>query len=288
MEWHKKSLECVKMTPQLVKRFDEELATLPVDEQRFDKRHVALISNQIERGLFRAPEWAEVYCKEDHKTYRINGQHTSAAFAARNGSIPQAQAVVYVKYSADTKEAVIELYGTYDPPETSRSEGELSCAVATLVGLGHAPKSYLARINSGMGYALATVGGFVAVGKREKPRLVQQFPAFYKFAVDLIGRNWLTRAPVVAAMYWTHKKSRTAAAEFWQMVKEEDTVVGHPTRLLATYLQTHTPAREGRNMDEGKKIFYAKCIHAWNAYREDRTISHLGHPRVQSGLPAPV
>jgi hypothetical protein len=77
----------------------------------------------------------------------------------------------------------------------------------------------------------------------------------------------------VAAMYGTFEKNEAEARKFWQAVSRggvefED---NHPTTVLDAFLKS--AIEEKKKLDLKLGNFYQACIYAWNALREDKTIT---------------
>ena len=83
----------------------------------------------------------------------------------------------------------------------------------------------------------------------------------------------LKRQTIVAAMYGTFDKNEAEARKFWQEVSRggvefED---NHPTTVLDAFLKSVIEDKRKIELKAGN--FYQACIYAWNAYREDKTIT---------------
>jgi hypothetical protein len=85
----------------------------------------------------------------------------------------------------------------------------------------------------------------------------------------------LRRQTIVAAIYGTFDKNEAEARKFWREVSRggvefED---NHPTTVLDTFLKSIV---EDKRKSELKPTnFYQASIYAWNAFREDKTITSV-------------
>jgi hypothetical protein len=85
----------------------------------------------------------------------------------------------------------------------------------------------------------------------------------------------LRRQTIVAAMYGTFEKNETEARKFWMEVSRggvefED---NHPTTVLDAFLKSIVEDKKKMDLKAGN--FYQACIYAWNAFREDKTITSV-------------
>jgi hypothetical protein len=122
--------------------------------------------------------------------------------------------------------------------------------------------------------------------------------AFVGFVSDLLSETstrqtqHMRRGAVVAAMFLTWSRSRRAACEFWQAVRDESGAHQKmPDRVLARYLLTKTVKNGSTNsrVTSGVAVpreMFVKCIHAWNAWRKDTTTDLKYH--AQAKIPAAV
>ena len=90
---------------------------------------------------------------------------------------------------------------------------------------------------------------------------------FLRFLYEVIGSAASTkrmrRGPVAWALYATWRKSRSAAMEFWSAVRDETGETNKtPDRKLSRWLIETSVGRRSGNPE-----MYARCIHAWNAWR---------------------
>ena len=84
----------------------------------------------------------------------------------------------------------------------------------------------------------------------------------------------LRRQTIVAAMYGTFDKNETEARKFWREVGRGgvDFDDNHPTTVLDGFLKA--VAEDKGKLDLRPPNFYQSSIYAWNAFREDKTITN--------------
>ena len=103
-------------------------------------------------------------------------------------------------------------------------------------------------------------------------------PALHRFIkwvgdVFSIKTPELRRQTIVAAMYGTFEKNEAEARKFWKEVSRggvefED---NHPTTVLDAFLKSVVEDKRKLELKAGN--FYQASIYAWNAFREDKTIT---------------
>lgn len=85
----------------------------------------------------------------------------------------------------------------------------------------------------------------------------------------------LKRQTIVAAMYGTFEKNEAEARKFWKEVGRGGVEFdeNHPTTVLDNFLKSVV---ENKRKSELKPAnFYQASIYAWNAFREDKTITSV-------------
>lgn len=275
MAWKVKQSPVVKsMTRELAREF-MEMQAAPHDRPMRDRR-IEFLSQQITNGQFRTCSWASCYCKEDGKTYRVNGKHTSNIFAVVQ-PVPRGIKVCIERYEADTLQDVAALYSTFDTRSSVRSTSDINAAYAATVPQYVADNVPLRKISlavSGMSYA--TWGNSEAgVAPDVRAQMMTHNVQFVRFVAELTAgqeNNWLCRAAVVAAMYQSWLRSRETCQSFWEQVKDGAGLrKWSPQLMLRNYLIA-TSARTGlvhnsrRTADRAS--MFGKCINAWNAHRD--------------------
>jgi len=238
------------------------------------------IRNAILEGRFRTCEWASVNCKQTNKCYRVNGKHTSTILSEMNGEAPKNLYVIVEEYEADTLEDVAKLYSTFDLARSSRTMGDINLSFAASVpSLASLGSKVLNTCSTGMKYYFLNGknnGGVSSNTQETHAQRLVEYSEFVEFVNRIYGgkqehKKKLLRGPVVAAMFGTWLKSKSAASEFWILVREES----HgdpksPTRKLAKFLNfTGVRANRGTTTSCTEHEMYVKCIHAWNAWRKD-------------------
>lgn len=249
-------------------------------------RHLSLkrtrdIASAIEDKCFRSCVWASVVCLEDGKTYRLNGKHSSHVMAELNGSCPPVP-VVIERYECDFKGDVSDLYATFDTRSSVRSSNDV---VRAFTGLDEG----LCAINTNtVDLCAAGIDMFFrkfanarsSAGSRRGQNAVKNRD-FILWYADLFGcrttnTSFFFRTCVVAAVFACYTKDKSAAADFFtRVITGTDPTPIHPSRALRDFLMQFV-MRDVRSNREA----YAKCIHAWNAFRRgsvsQKTLKYFG------------
>lgn len=252
------------------------------DGDRDLKPHiVSHIANEVDHKRFRVAAFASVLCKEDGLEYRVNGKHTSHVLSQMNGTFPEDLDAFVERFEADTRQDVPPIYATYDNPLNNRSTIDICQGFAAAnQELLSVPRRILGVCSAGMSFAIW--GDDLYAHKREeRAKLLLDAPEFVLFAREILkgarkNIQHVNRSPVAAAMFLTWQKSRKAAGEFWELVRDgsgPDHTSGD--RKLFKHLLA-TAVGRGRGKDKTKqqedhRAMFVRCIHGWNAWRKGET-----------------
>jgi hypothetical protein len=85
----------------------------------------------------------------------------------------------------------------------------------------------------------------------------------------------LKRNTIVAAMYGTFEKNETEARKFWREVSRGGVEFddNHPTTVLDAFFKSIVEDKKKLELKPGN--FYQASIYAWNAFRENKTITSV-------------
>lgn len=285
-----------KLTAKLAKEF-AEMTPAPHDRP-FSERRVEFLEKQVAKGKARSFLWAKALCKEDGKTYRCNGKHSSILF----NRMPLEQIkgdiqIVVEDFVCDTLEDVAHLYGTYDSGVSARNYKDINRTFAAAVPeLADMNIMTINLIVSGIAADKWGINTYSASYRPiERAELLPENIDFALWVDGIIGTSaayFLRRMPVVAAMCTTYRKSKKDATEFWKAVFDQsgrDPRSGD--RQLSKFLMTTNatgttiPNRRQRRMADARE-FYARCIHGWNAWRKGETTELKYH--VKAKVPSAV
>jgi hypothetical protein len=264
-----------KVTGKLAAEF-AEMEAAHVD-RALSERRLQVYRKVREEGGFRPVTWARAFCKETGETYRVNGKHTSTLFA--DGKMLDGIYVTIEDYVCDTLEDVAKLYATFDSATQSRTTTDINRSFAAVIPeLAHIDGRSLSLIVSALSFS-PTGDGQVRGTPAERAEALFDNVELSLWLHQYVVRsgsarfNPLARVPVVAAMIGSYHRSKSAAKEFWDAVRDETGARPDlPDRKLAKFLATtvsHTA-----NSDKSSRFrikareYFIRCLKAWNAWRK--------------------
>lgn len=271
-----------KVTKSLAKQYTE-MDPAPHDRP-LSERRLQVYQRLREQGLFRPVTWASALCTETGGVYRVNGKHTSVMLSGLN-NMPDDFYVTVEEYECDTLEDVARLYATFDSKTQSRSSHDINASfAATVPELRDISTTNISRIVAGMSFAIEGGKYNSTISPAERAELLLEHTHFVVWCAGILSQGspgeagarvaarHLRRAPVIAAMFDTWTKSKTAADEFWCAVRDETgTSPTLPDRKLARLLLTTSLGHErsgsaSTHLLPAREV-YVKSLHAWNAWR---------------------
>jgi hypothetical protein len=266
-----------------------DMEPCPNDRALSEKR-MDLLKKIVQDDRFRVCEWSSCFCEETGKEYRVNGKHTSTVFSwlLENGSPEKIQKlrVLVTKYKAHTLEGVARLYASFDTKAATRTSGDINRVYAQadpkLAGLSG--RSINLAV-TGIYYVQSQFAGNPGVSLPDARAMeMLSHPDYVLFLDRLLTAkekssdvSLVSRGPVAAAVFSTFKKAPLKASEFWLAVRDgSDPSPTSTTRtlnklLMKTAVAYGIGALVGRTKPTmtGREM-YAKCVYAWNAWREGR------------------
>lgn len=270
-----------RMTRGLAVSF-RDMDAAPHDRPLNPKR-IDAYKKMLAKGLFRPVHWATALCQETQNTYRVNGKHTSTMLAEAD-DIPASLYAMIEHYHCDTLDDVAKLYATFDSRLQVRTANDINRAFAAVdPDLAELSIHVISLCVTGISYHRwqDTYTHFPAA-ERAECMFDSDNKVFINWVADFFSETktqprHLMRANVVAAMYTTWLKSRKAAKEFWQEVRDETgSSPKLPDRVLSRFLLTKV-VYKGNGAVSPKAVtakpreVYVKCLHAWNAWRRNTT-----------------
>jgi hypothetical protein len=270
------SSETKALTSQLAEEF-MNLQPSPT-ERPFDAARAKMLREKAERGHLIAFSWAKAHCGD--KVYRMNGQHSSRVLVDLNGQFPEGLKAHIDTYKVDGNDDLAELFRQFDSRKSGRTPSDVAGAYQGLQGdLFDVARASAKLAVEGVSWWQKHVEGLPAAKGDDVYSLFghADFHPFIKWVGDVfsIKTPELRRQTVVAAMFATFEKNETEARKFWLEVSRggvefED---NHPTTVLDAFLKSLI--EEKRKLDLKPANLYQASIYAWNAYREEKTISSI-------------
>ena len=264
----------------------------PPHDRALSERRLQIYERMMKAGEFRPITWAKCFCLETNQEYRVNGQHT-ATLLSKLDPTPDVYVTVET-YEADTLEDVSKLWSTFDSRIGVRTTSDINGGFAAAIPeLREYSGRFINLIVTALSYH-KWHDGYTQVPAAERAELLFDSADFALWVEQLLGSGdtkqfrHLHRGPVVAAMYATWLKSKKAATEFWQAVRDD---IGRspslPDRRLSRWLlsmnvQHGQGARTARASRMARqREFYVRCIHAWNAWRKNVTSDLKYYPQAK-------
>lgn len=268
----------------LVKEF-YEMEPAPHDRP-LSERRLLVYRRILDEGSFRPVTWASAVCLETNCTYRVNGKHTATLLHEKLDNLPELHIIVE-RWQCDTLRDVAALYGTFDSSIASRTTKDINASfAATIPELTGLPSLYINMTVTANANLKYDENMLKRISPAEKAEHLIDRVDFVLWLRDIVtntsgtsGSRWMLRAPVVQAMMATYDRSPNKARDFWILVKDESAPErDDATRTLARYLIRVIIAGGNMSKPGDRKIvtpreIYAKCIHAWNAWRRNETTS---------------
>lgn len=282
-----------KFKPEVRDLTPVEVATMctrsPVrTEREFKPKRMDNLKQELASGMWRHDMvWAVCKCKQDGKTYRVNGSHTSRMFKAHldaGGKLPAEAWFVYVYYEVSTRQEVEDIHMTYDPKDSARTSSENNQIVYSGIRdeVGETTQKVIDNLVSGMSSGELGTDNTSESSVERAERMRREKP-FVTWAIAMLKPptkkmkdiQHINRGPVIAAMLLTFKANPTQAKRFWTMVRDGskfDSPTWYPCDEIRKYLE-HTSlynpcgSRQStkKNMDSAVNMT-AKCLNCWNDY----------------------
>lgn len=279
---------------------DEFVNMKPVPHDRpLSERRMMVYERILRNQEFRTVVWASVMCFETGEVMRVNGKHTSLLLSKQD-PIPDFHVTVE-RYQADTLKDVANLYNTFDSSLASRTTADINMAfAATVPELAKIPPKFINLAVSAAAFHEYDEHTRGRVPPAEKAELLLDIVTFVQWLnrffpkshprsrEDMAGARPLNRSPVVTAMLATYRQGPIVSTRFWEAVRDETADKGDPTRTLAKFLTSVVMAggRGSAGRAVGFNEVYAKCIHAYNAWRRNEPLERLNY-FANAELPKP-
>lgn len=223
-------------------------------------------------------------CAETDKTYRVNGQHTCTA--RNNLPLEFGDPVVRCSlYYADTLDQVRKLYASIDRG-ASRTRGHVASAyLLDKPPFEDVPVSFIKQVVEGYSFwkwadkdkRSHTVEEIATALVEDHFKLMKNVIAFYKANKKFFESQLTARAPVIGAFLATMDIAPMKAPPFWVKVlkgaglNEKDPEYALREKYLTKRLLHRASEKTTEESIISSEIAYCACLHAWNAFREQRT-----------------
>ena len=268
--------ETKPLTRDLAEKF-HTLTPSPT-ERSFDETRAKILREKAAAGQLIAFNWATA--KFGDKEFRMNGQHSSAVLCELSAQFPEGLKVHLDEYKVDNKEGLALLFRQFDNKKSGRTPTDVAGAYQGLFdALKDVPRGAAKLAVEGVNWYRRAVEGLPAASGDEVYTLFgdESLHSFVRWIGDIFSVKTpeLRRLTIVAAMYGTFITNEGEARKFWREVSRggmefED---NHPTTVLDTFFKDLIEDKKKLGLKQGN--LYQAAVYAWNAFREDKTISSV-------------
>jgi hypothetical protein len=274
--------ETKPLTRELAERF-KAMSPSPT-ERAFDPSRAKMLREKAEAGQFINCNWA--IAKLGDIEYRMNGQHSSSVATEVDEQLLQGRNVHIDTYKVDDTDALALLFRQFDNRKSGRTPTDVSGAYQGLYPeLRDIPRDAAKSAVEGAAWYEKKVEGLPAPSGDDVYTLFGK-KSLHKF-IRWIGEVFSVKTPelrrqtIVAAMYGTFDKNEAEARRFWTDVSRggvqyED---NHPTTVLDAFLKSII--EEKKKWDVKSANLYQASVYAWNAYRENKTITSVKYDTLK-------
>lgn len=285
----KRTEKMVTITPEQAEKY--LLLNTFAGQRNIRENHVLQLAQKMEDGRFHVGNIAFVH--RDGETMLADGQHQLTACPLAKKPFKAVQQDYYLN-GEDDAQSMARVFSQFNV-DSARTRAEIAWIFGCQLGWESWPRRVVSLLSSAL--AALQTGAFLAsasmMSKDDAAALLAQNTKVCEWVHEMgIGENrHLRRMATVAAMIATFRKSQKAATEFWSAVRDGDGLARNDPRfVLREYLKDASlqgglknPVQ--RQISDGRAMF-SKCVHAWNAWREDRTTPLKYFPKAE--IPKPV
>lgn len=260
-------------------------------QRNIREAHALQLAQKMDDGRFHVGSVALVH--KDGQTTLADGQHQLTA-CILSGKPFKAVVQEYELNGVDDGQALARIFSQFNV-DSPRTRGDIAWIYANELGWG----SWRRKLVTNLASALTTLvkGDFgswnTSVSKDASAALMAENQKACEWAhgLDVASNRHLVRAPVLAAMIATWRKSQKAADEFWTAVRDGDNLKRSDPRFVLREFLKDVSLQGGENNKAGRttvdrRAMFCKCIHAWNAWRQDRPTNLKYH--AKASVPKPL
>jgi hypothetical protein len=240
-------------------------------DRKCREARIEWLSDKGRRQLLHAFVWATANVAG--KVYRLNGQHSSTLTLLQSEGVTLPEFVIVLRFECDSLEELAILFDQFDPKESVRNAAERSAVhIPHIEQLHSVSPNKVNKALAGMAWLIERKHG-ARLFDDDRQQLLYKHPDFVVFGAEFLGRPWLSKPALVAAMFDTFLIDPDYATSFWTLIRDEShSDPQHATRKLAEFLKRSQYVRP--TMTSGEPVpdrgWYAKAVHSWNASIEGR------------------
>lgn len=262
-----------------------------VGQRNIREQHCLQLAEKMDSGLFHVGNVALVHKGET--TLLADGQHQLTACVL--AGVPfKAVLQEYTLDDSDGEQAMARIFSQFNI-DRSRNKGDIAWIYACELGWSNWNRRVVTVTAAALGMVQNGEMRYDSkLTKDQSAELLTQNIKVCEWINDMnVGSaRHLRKASTVAAMISTYRKAQKPSTEFWTGVRDGTELKKNCPRyvlrewLLKTALRVRPIAGGGDKEITDIRAMYAKSIHAWNAWRQDRQTQLKYHPK--SPLPKPV
>lgn len=275
MAYRHVKVEVVPLTQKLAEEFSN--MGRGRGERPFKHERHSFLQVKLENGKLYPPRWRTCYVRSTGETLRLDGQHSSYMLANCNGSFPNGMVVIIDRFECDTPDDLDELFNEFDSRKSARTPSDMVVSTASRYEeLDDVKPMVTTRILNGLAFVRAITEDDAApnaktISIEERAKNIHRYRDFIVWCAEFASASALKWDCVIAAIYMTYVRDKDAAQQFWRMVRDESGEFGSASRSIAKVLRELDSVSNDRKSDGNRRMVYVKCLHAWNAHRENRT-----------------
>jgi hypothetical protein len=252
--------------------------TLPL-QRKLRQKHVNHLTNLIKTDTHRHFDiaFAHITGEDPEKTkVMVNGQHSCRAI--ENAGIPVIGVIAY--YECDNLIDIADVYALYDTDEKTRSINDIIKmhihALAIKEPVATVSMTVMAHNeNSGKKSDARSIKG--ATTKTLLPEFKFMDGLFPLNSTDYNKK--LFKKPIVRMILKTWQINKKEGEIFWKRVRDGALLAKDSPELILRNFLLNLYWEQGKAYYQNKRIsvgtLHKKIIHAWNSYRQNKTIKRL-------------
>lgn len=279
--FHHKESKAIPLTLEVAQDF-RDMKPSPT-ERELSERRVSVLKDKAEHGKLVTFQWAVAILRGER--LRMNGQHSSNMLCQLEGNFPEGLWAHIDEYEVEDSDGLADLFRQFDDRRSARSAKDVCGAYQMLHGNLHDVPRPIAKL------AIDGIAWFDRQVRRLKIAQDNQYELFntaretvHPFVLWMgelhdVKTPELRKSPVSGAMWTTFQTSENKAKVFWHSVARggEEYQDDDPKTVLDRFLKSLVDKEQNqkRRIKIGAPQVYNGCVYAWNAWRQDRTLTSI-------------
>lgn len=270
MSYREGSTEIIPLTRSVA----EDFATMPSwkGERPLNQRRVDLLRDEADRGAFHSPVWS--VAKVGNATYRMDGQHSSTMLSQLpKDKFPRNLKVTIREFECSSATDLPILFSKFDRSWSSRSIKERIIAAAAIYrDMPKIGADYIVRGTGGIVFSMNKMSGDKGDQRTEILSNANN-RSFICWYYNISTSHLVWRVPVVAAIYEMWQIDREDAEKFLTAIAKGGENKQPIIAIREFLLKAKSTGGNSPGQGSPPRMIYARCIKAWNAWRNGETTS---------------